>query len=163
MFKICLDYANFNFRMETPEMLMRTLMAGEIKHVVEFCSLCQSSEVLWETIHPHRVLSRSRMWIVPCAIKSVFDLKRHKHQIDQVGRAFLISRCTSIKLIRWGGHSSCVTFFQTLWICKIDELLVLMVRCGIVKDSSGNLLSFLLRCGTRPYKRGTQWDSNSLV
>ena len=29
--------------------------------------------------------------------------------------------------------------------------------------SSGNLLSFLLRCGTRPYERGTQWDSNSLV
>ena len=28
---------------------------------------------------------------------------------------------------------------------------------------SGNLLSFLLRCGTRPYERGTQWDSNSLV
>ena len=27
----------------------------------------------------------------------------------------------------------------------------------------GNLLSFLLRCGTRPYERGTQWDSNSLV
>ena len=25
------------------------------------------------------------------------------------------------------------------------------------------LLSFLLRCGTRPYERGTQWDSNSLV
>ena len=25
----------------------------------------------------------------------------------------------------------------------------------------GNLLSFLLRCGTRPYERGTQWDSNS--
>ena len=24
-----------------------------------------------------------------------------------------------------------------------------------------NLLSFLLRCGTRPYERGTQWDSNS--
>ena len=23
---------------------------------------------------------------------------------------------------------------------------------------SGNLLSFLLRCGTRPYERGTQWD-----
>ena len=30
-----------------------------------------------------------------------------------------------------------------------------MLRCG-------NLLSFLLRCGTRPYERGTQWDSNSL-
>ena len=30
-------------------------------------------------------------------------------------------------------------------------------------SSSGNLLSFLLRCGTRPYERGTQWDSNSLV
>ena len=28
---------------------------------------------------------------------------------------------------------------------------------------SGNLLSFLLRCGTRPYERGTQWDLNSLV
>ena len=28
---------------------------------------------------------------------------------------------------------------------------------------NGNLLSFLLRCGTRPYERGTQWDSNSLV
>ena len=27
----------------------------------------------------------------------------------------------------------------------------------------GNLLSFLLRCGTRPYERGTQWDSNSFV
>ena len=27
----------------------------------------------------------------------------------------------------------------------------------------GNLLSFLLRCGTRTYERGTQWDSNSLV
>ena len=27
----------------------------------------------------------------------------------------------------------------------------------------GNLLSFLLRCGTRPYEWGTQWDSNSLV
>ena len=27
----------------------------------------------------------------------------------------------------------------------------------------GNLLSFLLRCGTRPYERGTQWDLNSLV
>ena len=26
-----------------------------------------------------------------------------------------------------------------------------------------NLLSILLRCGTRPYERGTQWDSNSLV
>ena len=25
----------------------------------------------------------------------------------------------------------------------------------------GNLLSFLLRCGTRPYERGTQWDINS--
>ena len=30
-------------------------------------------------------------------------------------------------------------------------------------SSNGNLLSFLLRCGTRPYERGTQWDSNSLV
>ena len=29
--------------------------------------------------------------------------------------------------------------------------------------SYSNLLSFLLRCGTRPYERGTQWDSNSLV
>ena len=27
----------------------------------------------------------------------------------------------------------------------------------------GNLLSILLRCSTRPYERGTQWDSNSLV
>ena len=27
----------------------------------------------------------------------------------------------------------------------------------------GNLLSFLLRCGTRPYEWGTQKDSNSLV
>ena len=26
---------------------------------------------------------------------------------------------------------------------------------------NGNLLSFLLRYGTRPYERGTQWDSNS--
>ena len=26
-----------------------------------------------------------------------------------------------------------------------------------------NVLSFLLRCGTRPYERGTQCDSNSLV
>ena len=26
-----------------------------------------------------------------------------------------------------------------------------------------NLLSFLIRCGTRPYERGTQWVSNSLV
>ena len=30
-------------------------------------------------------------------------------------------------------------------------------------SSVGNLLSFLLRCSTRPYERGTQWDSNSLV
>ena len=29
--------------------------------------------------------------------------------------------------------------------------------------SCGNLLSFLLRCGTRPYERITQWDSNSLM
>ena len=29
--------------------------------------------------------------------------------------------------------------------------------------TGGNLLSFLLRCGTRPYEGGTQWDSNSLV
>ena len=28
---------------------------------------------------------------------------------------------------------------------------------------SGNLLSFLLRCGTKPYEWSTQWDSNSLV
>ena len=30
-------------------------------------------------------------------------------------------------------------------------------------NTGGNLLSFLLRCGTRPYERGTQWDSKSLV
>ena len=34
---------------------------------------------------------------------------------------------------------------------------------SIVGNRCGNLLSFLLRCGTRPYERGTQWDSNSLV
>ena len=28
---------------------------------------------------------------------------------------------------------------------------------------SVNLLSFLLRCSTRPHKWGTQWESNSLV
>ena len=28
---------------------------------------------------------------------------------------------------------------------------------------SCNLLSFLLRCGTRTYEWGTQWNSNSLV
>ena len=33
----------------------------------------------------------------------------------------------------------------------------------IGQTDCGNLLSFLLRCGTRPYERGTQWDSNSLV
>ena len=26
------------------------------------------------------------------------------------------------------------------------------------RECSGNLLSFLLRCGTRPYERGTQWE-----
>ena len=31
------------------------------------------------------------------------------------------------------------------------------------KEVCGNLLSFLLRCGTRPYERGTLWDSNSLL
>ena len=31
-----------------------------------------------------------------------------------------------------------------------------------IEMNNGNLLSFLLRCGTRPYERGTQWDSNSL-
>ena len=33
-------------------------------------------------------------------------------------------------------------------------------HCWRSRDAliSGNLLSFLLRCGTRPYERGTQWD-----
>ena len=31
------------------------------------------------------------------------------------------------------------------------------------RRKSCNLLSFLLRCGTRPYEWGTQWVSNSLV
>ena len=32
----------------------------------------------------------------------------------------------------------------------------LMPKSSFWKDSSGNLLSFLFRCGTRPYERGTQ-------
>ena len=39
----------------------------------------------------------------------------------------------------------------------IDEIMCVCVRV------CGNLLSFLLRCGTKPYERGTQCDSNSLV
>ena len=33
----------------------------------------------------------------------------------------------------------------------------------IASVGHGNLLSFLLRCGTRPYERGTQWDSKPLL
>ena len=30
-------------------------------------------------------------------------------------------------------------------------------------ETRANLLSFLIRCGIRPYEWSTQWDSNSLV
>ena len=30
------------------------------------------------------------------------------------------------------------------------------------KGIEGNLISFLLRCGTGPYERGTQWDSKGI-
>ena len=38
---------------------------------------------------------------------------------------------------------------------KTKNSLFAVIRC--------NLQSILLRCGTRPYERGTQWDSNSLM
>ena len=42
-------------------------------------------------------------------------------------------------------------------------LLLLHVHMNSLKISSFNLLSFLLRCSTRPHEWGTQWESNSLV
>ena len=46
-------------------------------------------------------------------------------------------------------------FFDSVWL----YLYYLWVR--FVFDC--NLVSFLLRCGTRPNESGTKWDSNSLV
>ena len=37
------------------------------------------------------------------------------------------------------------------WYQQVDQV-------HSLGHGSGNLLSFLLRCGTRPYERGTQWD-----
>ena len=53
-----------------------------------------------------------------------------------------------------------------LRLCSLEDIpgidLSIVFRV-VTSCCSLNLLSFLLRCGTRPYERGTQWDSNSLV
>ena len=42
------------------------------------------------------------------------------------------------------------------WLIRLNSnALSILIRCYI--------LSFLLRCGTRPYELGTQWDLNSFV
>ena len=44
-------------------------------------------------------------------------------------------------------------------VCMSDRgciYIYIYVRVSVCVRESGNLLSFLLRCGTRPYERGTQ-------
>ena len=60
------------------------------------------------------------------------------------------------------------TQFSFIW--PIDRTLSSATSPGqsepgsnVNEEVSSNLLSFLLRCGTRPYEWGTQWDSNSPV
>ena len=36
------------------------------------------------------------------------------------------------------------------------------VHTELMNITGGNLLSILLRCGTRPYERGTQWDEYNI-
>ena len=41
-----------------------------------------------------------------------------------------------------------------LFVCYV------LFVCLFIVLACGNLLNFLLRCGTRPYERGTQWGSS---
>ena len=53
--------------------------------------------------------------------------------------------------------------------CNLDDLLIAIADWNVngIRSSMGFYLwkftKFLLRCSTRPYESGTQWDSNSLV
>ena len=90
-----------------------------------------------------------------------------------------------IYLKTWVDSASCLAGFGLPWqsfvyvpfssaqlVCSNSEYLFdhwgifysnFLVELWIVQLESCNLLSFLLRCSTRPYERGTQWDSNSFV
>ena len=57
----------------------------------------------------------------------------------------------------WLSYNQFIAGFLHSTMCRVSEVISL---------SNGNLLSFLLRCGTRQYERGTQWDislSNNLI
>ena len=52
----------------------------------------------------------------------------------------------------------------TLVICSIIGLdWFLNISSFFIEVKCRYLLSILIRCGTRPYERGTKWDSKSLV
>ena len=94
-------------------------------------------------------LTSSRSWIM-------FDVSMHvNYHIVWLTRMWHFGMITSV-LPEYTGDAS-------IWVLATYNKTSLGFRLLEKIVGEGNLLSFLLRCGTRPYERGTQWDSNSLM
>ena len=67
-------------------------------------------------------------------------------------------------IVKGGLHMALIlwcNFFFWIWLsCSFLRVFSFLF---LLSSDCGNLLSFLIRCGTRPYERDTKWDSNSLV
>ena len=64
-------------------------------------------------------------------------------------------KCFQVLLYNSHNLTSVICLHTVCFIRPLDRTL----SGATTQCRSGNLLSFLLRCGTRPYERGTQWDS----
>ena len=107
-----------------------------------------------QTIQTNTYISTFNSLIIPKEIKISYINEQIEQYIPNPLRCF---KCQKF------GYNGSVCNGHTIWgKWREREPNHTTIDCKS-NNRYGNLLSFLLRCGTRPYERGTQWDSNSLV
>ena len=119
---------------------------------IELVEIIRNNDCSWKALH-----ERSKWYLV------VLDTRNQKwiHSYLEKPRE---GKC-------FGSNSKSQLFYSHTWQRSghfsywSDEFHLSIFRCWSQRRRGGNLLSFsfLLRCGTRPYERDTQWDSNTLV